>query len=254
MSPLTICLMVLTGIFASSLLGMWLRSRLPKEHLSPETKDTVKLVVGIVGTMTGMVLGLMVASAKSSFDGQRGAVAQLAANVVLLDRSLSHYGPDADEARQELRRSVEDMRARIWPDQPAAPGEKTSPGLGDARYDDIYDRVLTLQPATDAQRTTHEQALKIMHDTASQRWLLYSQRGSSIPPVFLTLMVAWLALTFASFGLFAPRHATTFAVLFVGSLVVSSAVYLILELDHPFGGLVSISDEPLRNELGLIGK
>lgn len=118
----------------------------------------------------------------------------------------------------------------------------------------MYDRILTLQPKNDAQRTTQALALKIIHDTAQMRWLLYSQRGSSIPIVFLALMVAWLAITFGSYGLFAPRHATSLAVLLLGSLVVSSAVFLILELDHPFGGIMRISSEPLRNALTQLGR
>lgn len=115
MSPLAISLIVLLCIFGSALVGLLLRSRFPDEHLNAESKEVVKLVIGIVGTMTGMVLGLLVASAKSSFDSQRDGVAQLAANVVVLDRALTHYGPETRESRDVLRDSVEDMIQRIWP-------------------------------------------------------------------------------------------------------------------------------------------
>lgn len=251
MSPLAISFIVLLCIFGSAIAGLLLRPRLPDEHLNAETKEVVKLVIGIVGTMTGMVLGLLVASAKSSFDSQRDGVAQLAANVVVLDRALAHYGLETQETRDVLRNSVEDMIQRIWPE------ESTNSPLGkgeDARYDEVYDRILALQPKNDTQRTTQAQALRIIHDTAEMRWLLYSQRSSSIPLVFLMLMVAWLSVSFASYGLFAPRHATTYAVLFLGSLVVSSAVFLILELDHPFGGIMHIPSQPLRNALTQIGR
>jgi hypothetical protein len=254
MSPLTISLIVLCCIFGSAVIGLVLRPRFPDEHLTADTKDVVKLVMGIVGTMTGMVLGLLVASAKSSFDGQRNGVAQLAANVVVLDRALAHYGTEAREVRDELRNSVTDMIQRIWPED-GSPALKSASGTaGEGRYEGVYDRILALQPKTDAQRTTQGQALKIIHDTAQMRWLLYSQRSSTIPPVFLVLMVAWLAITFACYGLFAPGHATTIAVLLLGSLVVSSAVFLILELDQAFGGMIHISSQPLQNALTLIGR
>lgn len=253
MSPLAISLLVLACIFGSAIIGLFLRQCCPENHLDGETKEVVKLVIGIVGTMTGMVLGLLVASAKSSFDNQRSGVSQLAANVVVLDRALAHYGPETQEARNVLRENVNDMIERIWPDESPTPA-LLAPAEGAVRYEEVYDRILALEPKNDAQRTTQAQALKVIHDTAQMRWLLYSQRSSSIPPVFLILMVSWLAITFASYGLFAPRHATTMAVLLLGSLVVSSAIFLILELDRPFGGMMHISSQPLRNALVQIGK
>lgn len=254
MTSLTISFIVLLCIFGSATLGVVLRSRFPDEHLSSDSKDVVKLVMGTVGTMTGMVLGLLVASAKGSFDSQRGGVAQLAANAVVLDRSLAHYGPESHQARETLRESVMHMVHRMWPEEHATSNELSNTANTEGRYDAVYDQILGLQPKNDAQRTTQSQALKIVHDTAQMRWLLQSQRSSSIPVVFLVLMVSWLSITFASYGLFAPRHATTFGVLFWGALVVSSAVFLILELDHAFGGLIRISSEPLRNAIHQLGK
>src|SRR6185295_8400823 len=106
MSPVVTICFVLVCIFASAAIGVLLQSRFPDEHLSADTKDVVKLVMGVVGTMTGMVLGLLVASAKSSFDAQRNGVAQLAANVIVLDRTLAHFGSEAQHARDVLRDSV----------------------------------------------------------------------------------------------------------------------------------------------------
>jgi hypothetical protein len=254
MSAVTISGIVLLCIFGSALFGLLVRSLLPDEHLNAETKDVVKLVLGIVGTMTGMVLGLLVASAKSSFDRQRDGVAQLAANVVVLDRGLAHYGPETREIRDLLRNGINDMIQRLWPAEGSPSAELATNGVGDGRNDELYDQILALQPKSDAQKTIQAQALNIVHGTAQTRWLIYSQRGSSIPLVFLVLMVAWLAITFACYGLFAPRNATTLAVLLLGALVVSSAVFLILELDQAFGGLIHISSQPLQNALLQLGK
>lgn len=254
MSPLAISLLVLACIFASSVIGILVRRRFPDDHLSADTKDTVKLVMGIVGTMIGMVLGLLVASAKSSFDSQRGGVSQLAANVVVLDRVLEHFGPEAQDARASLRESAADLVHRTWPAEPAPPGMPTHPIGIEGRYDEVYNRILALQPKNDAQRTTQSQALKVVHDTAQIRAQVASQGGNTIPSIFLVLLVAWLSITFAFYGLFAQRHATTFAVLFLGAFVVSSAVFLILELDQGFGGLIHISSQPLRNAIHQLGK
>lgn len=233
--------------------GLFLRTRFPEGHLDGETKEVVKLVVGVVGTMTGMVLGLLVASAKSTFDSQRSGLSQLAANVVVLDRALEFYGPETKPTRDLLRDTVQDMMHRIWPDEFTEkihashdPKEQLSK---DQRQVEVYERILEMEPKTERQKITHAQALKVVHDTAQMRWLLYSQRNSSIPAVFLVLLVAWLAISFASYGLFAPRHRTTYAVLLLGSLVVSSAVFLILELDHPFSGVMRISSQPMVNAL-----
>ena len=246
MSPLVVSCLVLLCIFGSAVAGLLLRPRFPEGHLNPESKEVIKLVIGIVGTMTGMVLGLLVASAKSSFDSQRNGVAQLAANSVVLDRALAHYGNETQEARESLRKTVADMIERIW--------SEPSTGNEAVHYDEVYDYILALHPRDDAQRTNQGLALKIIHDTAQMRWLLHSQRNGSIPTVFLVLLVAWLAITFGSYGLFAPRQATTIAVLLLGSLVVSSAVFLILELDHPFGGIMHISSQPLKNALAQVGR
>ncbi|WP_254511618.1 bestrophin-like domain [Anatilimnocola floriformis] len=247
MSPLVVSLIVLLCIFGSSLGGLLLRPHFPDGHLNTESKEVIKLVVGIVGTMTGMVLGLLVASAKSSFDSQHHGVSQLAANVVVLDRALAHYGPETQATREALRKTVTDMIERIWAEPKPANGDAT-------KYEEVYDHILALQPKNESQRTNQALALKVVHDTAQMRWLLYSQRIGSIPPVFLILLVAWLAITFGSYGLFAPRNATTIAVLLLGSLVVSSAVFLILELDRPFGGIMHISSQPLRNALAQVGQ
>ncbi len=252
MTPLVVSLIVLACIFASAVVGVYLRRRFPVEHLNTGTKDIVIPVMEVVVTMTGMVLGLLVASAKSSFDNQRDGVTQLAANVIVLDRTLAHYGPEAQTARRELREAVADLVRRTWPEEPAPEG--AVPAISDkGHYDVVYNRILDLQPKTEAQRSTHAHALKIVYDIAQTRTRLSSQRDLSIPTIFLVLIVSWVSIAFAIYGLFAPRHATMFMVLFLGAFVVSSAVFLILELDQGFGGMIYISSQPLRDAIHQLG-
>src|SRR5437764_15351757 len=116
MSSMTISCIVFACIFAGTLVGMLLRVLLPERHLSAESKDLMKLGMGLIGTMAALVLGLLIASAKSSFDTQRNGLAQLSANLILLDRILAHYGPETKDVREELRQSVAAMINQIWPE------------------------------------------------------------------------------------------------------------------------------------------
>jgi hypothetical protein len=243
-------LIVFACIFGGALLGMIIRARLPNEHLSPDTKDVVKLGVGLIATMSALVLGLLIASAKGSFDAQRSEVVQMSANVIFLDRVLAHYGPETKEVRGLLGRAVTTVIDRLWPADGAGKGRlDTTSGV-----EDLYEKIQELSPKTDLQRTTQSQAIKIFTDIGQTRLLLFSQRGSSIPTPFLVILVFWLALIFASFSLFAPKNGTVIVTLLVCALSVAGAIFLILELDRPFGGFIQISSAPLRDALAQLGK
>jgi hypothetical protein len=91
-------------------------------------------------------------------------------------------------------------------------------------------------------------------DLGRTRVLLFERLGSSIPVPFLVVLVFWLAIIFASFGLFAPRNATVVATFFVCALSVSGAIFLILELDRSFEGFIQVSSAPLRVALAQISQ
>jgi len=254
MSSLSISCIVFACIFTGTLLGMLLRSFLPKHHLSPESKDVVKLGMGLVGTMTALVLGLLIASAKSSFDTQRNGLAQLSANYIFLDRALAHYGPESKDVREMLHASVADILLHTWPQENLQSGKAAVKEGTEGRYEGLYEKLEGLVPKNDSQRMLQAQALKTGTDIAQMRWLMFAQKGSSIPTPFLVVMVCWLTLILASFSLFAPSNATVFSTLLVCALAVSSAVFLILELDRPFDGLIQISSAPLRATLAQLGR
>jgi hypothetical protein len=249
MSSLTVSCIVFGCVFGGVLLGMLLRAILPEKHLSTETKGLVQLGMGLIGTMTALVLGLMIASAKSSFDTQRNGLAQLSGNIIFLDRILRRYGDESNDAREYLRASVADMLERTWPSEYPRPDRTEAKSGTEGRYEALYDKIEGLTPRNESQRALQAQALKIAGDTAQARWLLFAQKGGSIPTPFLVVMVSWLTLLFMSFSMFAPRNVTVFFALLICALAVSSAIFLILELDRPFGGIIQISSEPLRNAL-----
>jgi hypothetical protein len=248
-SALAIGGIVFTCVLGGGLLGLFIRNALPDDHLSADTKDIVKLVVGLIGTMAALVLGLLIASAKSSYDIRSGEVTQLSANVVMLDRVMAHYGSATKDARESLRRSVADAIDRIWPEDRSRRAQVTPT----TRAESFYDRILNLAPQDDAQRALQAQALSLSISLGQTRWLLADQ-GSTIPMPFLLVLILWLTLILASFGLFAPRNTMVIFALVVCALSLSSAIYLILELDQPFEGLLRISSAPLRAALAQLGQ
>jgi hypothetical protein len=254
MSSLAISGIIFVCIFGGVVLGMVLRTVLPEHHLSAESKDVVKLGMGLIGTMTALVLGLLIASAKSSFDAQRNGLAQLSGNLILLDRILAHYGTASNGAREMLRASVADTLARTWPEEKPASGQAVGKSATEGRYEGLYEKIQELAPQNDAQRGLHAQALKTAFDAAQTRWLLFAQRGSSIPVPFLVVMVLWLTLILGTFSLFARPNATVVVTLLICALAVSSAVFLILELDRPFDGIIQVSSAPLRTALAMFGR
>lgn len=249
MSSLGISFIVFGCIFGGALLGMLLRRLLPEHHISSESKDVVKLASGLIGTMAALVLGLLVGSAKGAYDMQRNEVIEMGAGVVMLDRTLSHFGATASEARATLRAATLGAIDRLWGSSAAA----RTP-LAQQAGDQLYDQIHGLVPQNDSQRASQSEAQSTLSAIFRTRLLLFAQSGSSISLPLLIVMTFWLSAVFASFGLFAPRNATVVAALLASALSVSGAVFLILELDRPFTGIIRISDAPIRAAIEQLGK
>lgn len=240
-------------VFGAALLGMLLCAALPEHHLDDRSKDVVRIGMGLVATMAALVMGLLVASAKGSYDTQRSGLDQISANITLLDTTLAQFGPEARNARDLLRHAVSLALARIWP-QDASQTSTVAP-LSAAEGRNLYGKIQELSPGNDKQRELRSQALQIALDVGRERWLLAAEEeSSSIPVPFLVVVIFWLAVLFASFGLFAPPNATVIVTLFVCALSVSGAIFLILELAEPFGGLIQVSSAPLREAFAHLGR
>lgn len=251
MSALAIGGAVFGCLFGGALLGLFLRRVLPEHHLSSETRDVVRLGMGLLATMAALVLGLLIASAKGSYDAQSHELTQVAANVMLLDRLLALYGPETKAAREFLRRAVSRGLDLMWPQGGSRPADLDPQAT---RAEGFYDEIQALTPQSDAQRSLRAEALRISTDLGRTRWLVFAQEGSSIPFPFLTMLIFWIVVIFVSFGLFAPLNTTAVTTLFVCALSVSGAIFLILELDQPFQGFIQVSSGPLRLALGHLGR
>jgi 4-amino-4-deoxy-L-arabinose transferase-like glycosyltransferase len=248
-NPITICVLVFGCVFGGALIGLALRSRLPEHHLASDSRDVVKLGIGLIGTMAALVLGLLVSSAKGSYDTQRSELTQISANLILLDRLLVHYGPEADGARKLLREVAIGTLHQLWPEENTA-AEAPETKVGDAYFDKIQE----LAPRNDAERALQSQAESMSINLGQLRWLLFEQSGSAISMPMLVVLVFWLAIIFAGFGALAPRNSTVVVTLFLCALAVSGAIFLILELDHPFEGLIRLSSDPVRAAIAHLSK
>ncbi|MCM3903201.1 MAG: DUF4239 domain-containing protein [Pyrinomonadaceae bacterium] len=250
MNSSVIALIAFTSIFGAALLAMRLRAALPDHHLGADSKDAVRVGMGLVATMTALLLGLLIASAKGSYDSQKTQVIQIAAKVGFLDRVLAIYGSETVPARELLRRDVESIIPRLWPDKQSR--EATNPTAAQAQA--MYASLQELTPQNEAQRSLKTQALETATDLSKTLWLLSAQKEPSIVTPLLVAVVLWLATLFLSFGLFAPANRTVVAAMLIVALSVSSALFLMLELDRPFDGLIQISSAPMRNVLSNLGQ
>ena len=252
-SSVAIASIVFACVFGSALLGMLVHSAVPVDHLNAESKDVVKLAMGLIATMAALVLGLLTASAKGSFDTLDSEIKQGAANIILLDRVLAQYGPETKDTRDLLRQAVVYRLSLTWPDEASRPTQLDTPGTTPT-VEGIQARIRALSPQNDGQRWLQSKAMTISGDLAAARWLMFAQVSSAIPLLFLVVLVVWLTVLFASFGVLAPRNLTVVAALALCALSVSGSIFLILEMSRPLEGLIKVSSAPLHFALSHLGQ
>jgi len=253
MNSIQIAVVVFACVLGGAVAGMMLHGRLPTHHRDGDAKDVIKLVMGLIATIAALVLSLLIASAHSAYDTQESEVRQLAVHVVLLDRLLARYGPEAADARTALKEIVAADMARIWPTE--GPGSATMPPPhAQVRGEDMFGMVAGLSPRTDEQRFGQARALQLLTDMADTRRLMAEQAGGSLSWPFFVVLVFWLVVLFVGFGLFARFNATVFAAHFVGALSVAGAIFLILEMNRPYSGLMQISSAPISRALEQLGR
>ena len=250
MNSALVGVVVFVFVFGGALAGLAIR--VPGSHQDAETRDLVKLVMGLVATITALVLSLLIASAHSSYDTQNNEVQQLGAQIVQLDGLFAHYGPEANDCRAQLRRMVEAELARLWPDA-AATGGSAHASQSYRPAEDLFATVADLTPKSEAQRSAQGRALQLMTTTGTTIRLLYLQAGGSVSWPFFVMLVFWIVMLFVGFGLYARRNATAISALFVGALTVAGAIFLILEMNRPFSGMMKLSSAPIEYALAQIG-
>ena len=218
--------------------------------MTDEEKDVLRLGLGLITTLSALVLGLLISTAKSSYDAKRSQVTQVATDVILVDRSLELYGSETSNARRALRDQVAALIAQT--DSPSASTPRLQPS-SEADLRDFYRMVRRLSPRDDSQRSLKAEVLRISLEVGKIRASAMARESSSIPIPLLVVLVFWLTALFAGFGLFASRNLVVVAALCICALTVSTAIFLVLDIDQPLTGLMRVSIEPLRNAMSVIG-
>jgi hypothetical protein len=249
--------LVLSLLLSGSALGLFLQAVLREGHRGRETIDAIRLIIGILVTFTALVLGLVTGAVKTSHDLFDARLRGLAGDVIELDLRLREYGEAADTMRTTLRTYVAAAIADTWPAEPRPPGDYPtfSPTgsfereeLGDVLFD-LDTAIRRLEPTDDFHRKLAEHIASRMTDLLQQRWLLIVTPQDTVSPPLIILMVGWLTIIFTVYGLTSPRNIIVYVALAMCAVSISSAIYLILDLDKPLEGLIKVSSAPMRNAL-----
>lgn len=241
--------LVAACVFTGSAVGMWLNPLLPGRHRADDTRDAVRLGTGMISVLASLVLGLITASAKGTFDSADQQMRAYAADLILLDQTLRDYGHDGDSIRQMLLQYTDHAVRTTWPDDTVPPKEALENKSEGALLDRSMLAILGLVPATDEQRWLRQHALDVVARLIHTRWALLVGQEGAISPILLDVMVAWVCIIFVSFGLHAPRNATVVVAFMLCSLSIGASIFLILEMDTPFAGAIMISSAPMKNAL-----
>jgi len=247
MSPIEVGGIAFLCVFGAASIGILLRARVPDHHLSADSRDAIKLAIAVIGTLSALALGLLIASAKRSFDEAGQELRTSAAHIVLLDRVLAHYGPEVADTRTTLRGLLEARLRKGHVDDQRTVGD----GLD---IEPVQDALRALAPQTDAQRWLLARALHLTGQIAEARWMRTETEVAGFPVAFLAFLIIWLTLLFGSFGLLAPPNATVIAIFLVCALAITGGLVLIIDMDHPYLGMVQVSDAPLRRALERLGR
>ena len=244
---------------ASAAFGFFIHSRLPETHRSPQSIALVQLMITLLVTFAAIVLGLLTTSVKAGFDAAYNARGEDAAQLAQLDRCLRDYGPETAPMREQLRGYVAAVIASTWPNEPRPAGVDLpdvskmpltgeSPVLSDI-LSDVGLALRSLRPAD----AVHERLLADCDEQYGEvmkaRWKVVEGAGGSIAPPFYWVMVVWLAILFGSFGLTARPNAMVATVTVLCALSITVAVFVILDMDEPYGGLFGVPSTAMRNAL-----
>ncbi|HYV31374.1 MAG TPA: hypothetical protein VEO53_09745 [Candidatus Binatia bacterium] len=252
MNNLLIGVIVLGVVFGGGLLGMFLSTVLPTQHLSTDARDVIRIVMAMLATLSAVVLGLLTGSAINSLAEKEGELRAAAVQFIMLDRTLAAYGPETKDARKLLKQVLTERMSLMWPEKGG--GVALTALGGGPGIESVQQEVFTMSPQTEKQRWLRSNALDISNTIARSRWTTFEQIGTRFPWPFLIIVVFWLAIIFASFGLFAPRNASMAGALFVAALGLAGAVFMILEMEQPYQGVVKIPSTSLRIALDQLGR
>lgn len=230
----------------AAFLAMRFSNRLPLQHRSEETTVVVRHVANIFVVMASLVFGLMINSAKDTFETIDKNMHAFATELILLDRSLRSYGHAGNDARMHLIDYVDTAirnpaRTTDGPHYDMRPAERSLNAIGDA--------LAAISPADDFHASLLLDARQQYHRIVERRWSIVEQSEGALPMPMVYLLIAWLTLIFASWGYRAPYNAVVAIAILLAASLISVAFYFVLDMDIPFSGAIQVSDAPLRRAL-----
>jgi hypothetical protein len=234
--------------FGSAVVALLVARRLPDRHFNADARDVIKLGMGLIATLAALVLGLLVATAKGTFDAETNATRQIAADFLMLDRLLATYGPETDAARAKLRHSLEVALSVLWPEE-GSESRKLRPDAVHGDMQAFYEDIARLTPADDAGHDLKERTLQTTGDLAKTWFRMFVERGSTLPVPLVATLIFWLMVLFAGYGLLAPPNPTVITILLISAISVAGAMFLVAELSQPFSGHIRVSPEPFQDAL-----
>jgi hypothetical protein len=255
--------LVFVLLLAFAGIGVMLRPFLPEEHKAHETVQLVTLVIGMLVTFASLVLGLLTASAKSSFDTVGNDLRDYASELIQLDQQLRDYGRDADDTRALLRAYTAAVIASTWPAEPRPPGnyypiEPASNQLESVHLGQMLDsagrEIRHLAPQDEYHHRLADDILASFNQLGRERWKVIEEARAAISLPFFVTLTFWLIVIFLSFGLVAPRNALALVTILLGALSIASAVYVIVDLQTPLTGSLIISSHSMRDALAHLSR
>lgn len=246
MSSFAIAALAVVFVLACSAIGGFLRNRLPGHHLEDDTKDMVKVGIGLLSTLTALVLGLLLAAGKSSFENMSDQAQASAVKLVLLDQQLRQLGSAAEPARNLLRETVSARVAEIWGND-ALPSPATR--VPRAHAIEFQRTLAALAPSDEARHRAWSKAVEISDELAEVGFLSRIHARSQLTAPLLVVIFFWLGVISIGLNIYAPRNATVVTLNVVTAFSIAGAIFLFLEMDQPYGGILKISPAPLRAAL-----
>ena len=221
------------SMMGAALLGLFSKTRLPSEHLQDDTRSVVGRVANLFVVMTSLVLGLMMNSAKDTLT--------LATELILLDRTMRALGPEAEDARRHL---VEYVQTSLKGGNILVEGDPQA----EASLEAARTSLRAIRLSDEQKIALWNDARQLDRQVVRQRWVVLDEYGGTIPRPLITIVILWLAIIFASFGYRAPRNTSVIASFFL-ALLISAAIYLILDMDTPSSRMTQASNVPLQRAL-----
>jgi hypothetical protein len=241
MNETLIAVVIFLCLAMSSLGSLAIYERLPERYRGDDTQNVVRLIAGIFSVMTSLLLGLMINSAKNTLESVDRNVHAFAIGLIVLDRTLREYGPEALPAREHLLKYAQRAANGTRHDDPFIADRAT-----ESMFYDVSNSLKSIEPR-DRERIALWQGARQQHQRLLElRWVIVEQSEGTIPAPILVLLVAWLMLIFASFGFRAPRNAIVVTSFLVAAALMAAAVYLIIDMDAPFAGPIQVSPVPLE--------